>query len=319
VERLNSYITGYNAHIEDKKDDIVIMGVDSAVPGRMAITYYRKLEKSEYLDRIKAWHINFAWYQNYNTDLSKQHKRLRFVGAPAPEDIAWAAYCTDRIKIPDKLDKDLLGTTVERILPCIIDGQQFPLDLVQSVINRVSNRTGLKPAEWEKCLGIACALYKGYYKEKEMSLDENRDDRDYLYGRLLAVAEEIESFALRIADEHRLTNAERLMQRFSDSPFSTWKTIRESLEPYIRRINASKYRGRLIGYKELLDEIKALFKYDEYKSNERLSGLYLLGYHCQRRWLRIHKRKDGKWILKPSDNIAPKNTEGTNGNTQQEN
>jgi hypothetical protein len=32
----------------------VVMALDSATPGRMAITYYRELQASEFLERIKA-------------------------------------------------------------------------------------------------------------------------------------------------------------------------------------------------------------------------------------------------------------------------
>jgi hypothetical protein len=35
--------------------------------------------------------------------------------------------------------------------------------------------------EWEKSLGIACALFKGFFKEREykMSLETDRTSRDY--------------------------------------------------------------------------------------------------------------------------------------------
>ena len=130
-----------------------------------------------------------------------------------------------------------------------------------------------------------------------MALEENRNARDYLFGRLLAVAEQIESIALYYAKENRDTTAARLMQRFADRPFSTWKLIENSLTPYKARIN-SKAPGLLVGYKELLDEIHALFISGDYTNDKHLSGEYLLGYHCQRKWLREHKRENGKWVLK---------------------
>jgi CRISPR-associated protein Csd1 len=287
----------------------VLLGLDSALSegGRLAITYYRKLENSEYLSRIEKWHTAFAWIQNYCNE--KGRKFPRFIGAPAPEDIAWAAYCNERITTSGALDYKLLVSTVERILPCIIDGIPFPPDIVRSVISRVSNRMGLKADKekgnkwiyWEKCLGIACALYKGTHAEKEykMALEDNRLTRDYLYGRLLAVADCAESIALNIAKENRDTNAINLMQRFASQPFATWKTLEESLKIYMKRIKASYY-GLWEGYDELLDIIlNDKFKPSDYMCNDPLTGEYLLGYHCQRRWLKTHKRKDGKWVEKP--------------------
>ena len=134
-----------------------------------------------------------------------------------------------------------------------------------------------------------------------MALEEDRKTRDYLYGRLLAMAERIESTALFFAKEKRETSAARLMQRFADHPFSTWRNIETALIPYHARINA-KMPSLLAGYKELLDEIHAKFVDNAFSDDSRLSGEYLLGYHCQRKWLREHKREKGQWVLKePAD------------------
>jgi len=64
-----------------------------------------------------------------------------------------------------------------------------------------------------------------------MALDKDRTSRDYLYGRLLAVAEYIERAALELAGEKRPTNAERLMQRFADHPYATWRQLALQLSP----------------------------------------------------------------------------------------
>ena len=291
--RLNKKIAGYKASISDS-ENIIVMGLDSATPGRMAIPFYRELTGSEFLDRIEQWHSDFAWAQNFGKD-------SHFIGSPAPKDIAWAAYGK---KSEGKGGIKLFNATVERLLPCIIDGAQFPSDLVISCVRRVSNRIGLDHWEWEKCLGIACSLYKGTHKQRryKMEREEERKTRDYLYGELLAVAEKIESTALSFARENRDTTAARMMQRFSDRPFSTWKLIENSLVPYMARIK-SRMPGLLAGYKELLDEIHASFSRDDYTEDKALSGEYLLGYHCQRKWFGTHKRENGKWILKIEQDV----------------
>ena len=65
--RFNKKLAGYKANITDT-EDIVVMGLDSATPGRMAITFYRELTGSEFLERIEKWHFNFAWLQNYRQE-----------------------------------------------------------------------------------------------------------------------------------------------------------------------------------------------------------------------------------------------------------
>jgi CRISPR-associated protein Csd1 len=303
ARRFNKKLAGYKTNITDT-EDIVVMGLDSATPGRMAITFYRELNGSEFLERIEKWNFNFAWLQNYgkrkNKDTNKEIS-IVFEGAPAPKDIAWCAYGK---KAEGKNGIKLLNATVERLLPSIIDGRPVPRDLVEQCVRRASNRVGLEPWEFEKCLGIACALYKGFYNERGyiMALEEERNTRDYLYGRLLAVADQIESKALQLAKENRGTTASRLMQRFSDRPYSTWKNIEEALKPYKDRIRA-KYPPLLEGYEALLDVIHSRILAANYITDTRLTGEYLLGYHCQRQWFREHKREKGQWVLKSAKDV----------------
>ena len=114
-----------------------------------------------------------------------------------------------------------------------------------------------------------------------MALELDRTSRDYLYGRLFAVAESIEEMALRLAKETRGTNSAKLMQRFADHPYSTWRTIELSLVPYKARLE-TKAPVFLREKKQLLDEISCAFNTQDFVSEARLTGEFLLGYHCQR-------------------------------------
>lgn len=269
-------------------DKIVVMGLDSASKGRLAITYYREdLTGSDFLQRIENWHKTCEWiheyrYKDIQDKETGQSKRFfqPFIGAPAPINIAEAAYGS---KVDDKLKK----TTVERLLPCIIDGQQIPRDIVESTVRRACNRAGMEGWEWNKALSIACALYKKFNEKEDfgMALDKSRKSRDYLYGRLLAVADCLERFALSTAEKKRDTNAARLMQRFADRPCSTWKTIELSLSPYKARLG-----GRSKKYQDVIDEAMNLFdSVEAFTSEKPLSGEFLLGYHCQREDLKPKK------------------------------
>ena len=282
--RLKRSLAGYGSKL-DPGADIVVMALDSTsgMQGRMAISYYRELKGSEFLDRIEAWHTKVAWPQNFG-------KNSHFIGAPAPRDIAEVAFGKLLGDKPLAVDDRLLKSSIERLLPCIVDGQAIPSDLVLATARRASNRAAFKPKlrwQWEKCLGIACALFKGYHTERnyQMALEQDRTTRDYLYGRLLAIAENIEGYALSVANESRDTNAARMMQRFADRPFSTWKTIETSLAPYKSRLRA-KRGGWLFKRETLLTDTTAKFKADDYVNDAPLTGEFLLGYHCQRQDLR---------------------------------
>lgn len=273
--RLSQMIAGYSVNL-GSTEDVVVLGLDSATPGRMAIRFYRELTGSEFLERVQTWHKGCCWLQKFGTEKV-------FVGAPSPRDIAEAAY-------GKRIDDNLRKATVERLLPCIVDGAPIPRDLVESCARRASNRSAYKGQfnagldwgsnwDWEKILGIACALYKHHYKERgyTMALDRDRKTRDYLFGRLLAAADGLESWALKLADEKRQTNASRMMQRFADRPCSTWRTIELALSPYKARLG-----GRAKKYLDVIDEIMNAFNVPDYVCDSPLSGEFLLGFHSQR-------------------------------------
>jgi len=286
--KIKKKIAGYGKELGNTTD-IAVLGLDSATPGRMAITYYRELTGSDFLLRLDDWHTSCSWIHHYRfadipDEISDQSKRknIPFIGAPAPNDIAEVAYGS-------RLDDKLRKATIERILPCIIDGQPLPRDLVESVVRRASNRVGIRDAddkyeyEWNKTLSIACALFNNYNRKEnyEMALDPDRKTRDYLYGRLLALADSLEEWALNEANEKRETNAARLMQRFAERPHSTWRTIELALTPYKARLGGKSKKRQ-----QMIDEVIASFDPDDFLYDKRLSGEFLLGYHCQREFLR---------------------------------
>lgn len=261
---LSKKIRGYSVKLGNV-EQIAVMAINSATPGRLSVSMYRELSASDFLKRLEAWHAGCAWLQKYSKDKV-------FYGAPAPRDIVYAAY-------GENVDDKLKQATIERLLPCIIDLTPIPRDIVFSVVRQCTNRIVQDNWRWEKTLGIACAVFRYYKKEKgyKMALEENRTTRDYLYGRLLAIADSIEGFALSQAEKGRPTNAARMMQRFADHPCSTWRTLELSLRPYKARLGA-----KVAKYEKAIDSIMNSFNAEDFSNDSSLSGEFLLGYHTQR-------------------------------------
>ncbi|MCE3045734.1 type I-C CRISPR-associated protein Cas8c/Csd1 [Legionella sp. 16cNR16C] len=286
--KLRQKMRGYSAKLGDS-ESIIILGMNSATPGRMSITYYREYLAQEFINNIESWHLDFAWYQRHSISTEqKAHKNKVIwpICVPSPKTIFESLFG----KTESKSLMSLKHNFYDRILPCIIERHPLPIDLVKISIQRACNPFGLDYWQWERNLGVACALYRGFCKRHpvinqrriySMSLEKNNRSRDYLYGRLLAVAERIEQMALHVANEDRLTTAHRLMQRFADRPFTTWRNIELSLRPYIQRLNNSR-AGFLINQLKELDEIMNLFENKDFNSDKKLSGEFLLAYHCQR-------------------------------------
>ena len=276
---------GYQAELKDHEQISLIM-LDSATPGRMALTYYQEFLPADYFANLDAWIDDFSWYQRYSIEVQngkKNDKRTqwRFV-PPSPYSIAEAVYGKS---LSDTLKKQLYA----RLLPVIAGGTSVPIpeDLVQKSFQAACNPNGCENWEWQRNIGVACALYKGWRARHHdlsqrrtypMSLDTQNRSRDYLYGRLLAVAENTESYALYLAGEKRATTAERYIQRFAEHPFATWRNIELALKPYQERLrNNGKDTGA-----QAIGEIMELFATDDFTCDDKLSGEFLLGYHCQK-------------------------------------
>lgn len=290
---------------------IAIMATDSPTTGRMSVTYYRELSENEYQERIENWHNTCKWYQPFGREADEKYKSGYFIGAPSINRIQLAVLGkrrTQNDKTYDKLVKNLR----EQLVHCIFDGEKIPASIVNAASNRASNPLALENAnaknkserwkDWEYTLYTACALNKRYYydykkEEFAVELEQERRDRDYLYGRLLAVADKIESSARykqgKTKDDDRATNAIRYMTAFSQHPFRTWNMLfTQQLNPYIQQLNGAGWYLNIIG------EIKELFEPCAFESDASLDGRYLLGFFAQRQELRKkekHNNIGGKY------------------------
>jgi CRISPR-associated protein Csd1 len=267
-------IDGYHNNLSTSAN-VNILILDSATTGRLAVLYYRNMDKELYLKRLKNWHSSYAWEHRYRKN--EENEFVRFYGSPSTKDIALAAYGP---RANEKIVKGLM----ERMLPCIIDEKPIPLDIIKSSFQRASNPVSMEKWEWEKTLSITCALInkqEGY----DVALDTANNDRDYLFGRLLAVADVLERRALG-PEETRSSNAIRYMNSFSKHPARTWKTIQESLQPYQARLGT---KGLYLS--KLIDEVASKMNLDDF-NNKPLSGKYLLGFYSQRHDLYQKKEKN---------------------------
>ncbi|MCM3713996.1 type I-C CRISPR-associated protein Cas8c/Csd1 [Alkalihalobacillus oceani] len=269
-------ISGYKNDLH-YQPEVNILVLDSATTGRMAVLYYRNMNKELYLHRLEEWHESCAWEHRYRRE---ENEFVSFYGAPATKDIAFAAYGP---RASEKVVKGLM----ERMLPCIVDKRQIPKDIVRSAFQRASNPVSMERWEWEKTVSITCALIRKMLVDKkeecDVSLDQSSTDRSYLFGRLLAVADVLERGALG-KDETRATNAIRYMNSYAKNPARTWKTIQESLQPYQARLGTkATYLSKLI------DEISDQFQIEDF-NNAPLTEKYLLGFYSQRR--ELYKKKE---------------------------
>ena len=120
-------------------------------------------------------------------------------------------------------------------------------------------------------------------------LDDNNKDLSYLYGRLLAVYEKLETDVLYAGSKdkdsgNRSTNAERLWTVYTKTPARTLMILEEKVRPYKERLQKSK-PSSYIYYERLISSIiNNLYENENFEDqkNKPLSEDFIFGYYSQK-------------------------------------
>ena len=257
----------------------VIAAFDAATSGRLALTYYSELPASDFLERLHNWDAICCW----NRDPFG-------IQAPSLYQIANCAFGTVRTSgNQTKLESDdrILRQQVQRLLSCRVDKGKMPADISRAAAAKASNLQIMDTQLRETVLSTACAVLRKYYydwdrEEWNMSLEPEKKDISYQYGRLLAVFEKIEQDTYD-KDEQREPNAIRMQSVFAKRPRYAsrilWEQMKKAYYPRLKPWNRVKY-DRLIG--EIIEQISNL---PQAEHEEALKDTYLFGYYLQKKAL----------------------------------
>lgn len=257
----------------------VIAAFDAATSGRLALTYYSELPASDFLERLHNWDALCCW----NRDPFG-------IQAPSLYQIANCAFGTVRTSgNQTKLESDdrILRQQVQRLLSCRVDKGKMPADIARAAAAKASNLQIMDTQLRETVLSTACAVLRKYYydwdrEEWNMSLEPEKKDISYQYGRLLAVFEKIEQDTYD-KDEQREPNTIRMQSVFAKRPRYAsrilWEQMKKAYYPRLKPWNRVKY-DRLIG--EIIEQISNL---PQAEHEEALKDTYLFGYYLQKKAL----------------------------------
>ena len=291
AEKVNSAMAGYRAApAYIRGSHIVMLGMEAATPGRMSLNYYQELDGSEYLERLNQWYTGCFW----RLPRFRDGKWIYYVTTPTLREIAEAVFGRDSV-IAAERDKQGAKSITKQIrsfnselLSCIINGRSVPVPAAQTAFRRTCNPQTFTDKngkwqrfDWLKCLAVTCAMEKSSNKKEDFKMPLNTENRDtsYLFGRLAAVADCAEIFAMSGSDtQHRQTNVIRYFSALQQRPGATWAGLEVKLQPYL-----TKMRGTYEDYfRTLLDKIEREFEDGAVSSNTPLTPHFLEGYHNQR-------------------------------------
>ena len=290
---------GYDGRLHDynqqRTNSAVILGLKAATDGRMSVTYYQECSGNEYVKRLEKWYMDCCWWSYSRKNKTKE------IASPSPEQIAVAVMGPDAVNVArrdkkcEKSHTKLMQELYSRILTCIADRQPLPVDVVRSAFYRVCAPLSFVSGKdrqwsriaWETSVDTACAMIYCFQKRRRgeicevfpAELQAESKKRDYLYGRLFAVADFMEEKSTDKGRDYP-TNAIRLMRQFVKRPFETWLKIHEKLIPCFKSFGADSKR-----YQMLFEKIEGQFSEEDRYERGELSLEFLQGLSSQRQML----------------------------------
>jgi CRISPR-associated protein Csd1 len=166
-----------------------VIALDAATTGRLSITFYRELDRNEYLERVADWHSFCKWHQKFWDKVDEKY--VPYIGAPSVDQIIEAVHGKPRGTKDESYTK-IKKAARERLLRCVFDGSFLPKDYVIAAVRRAANPLGITKNGkfdrngFEQIASTACALVRKYFQQRneedyKLSIELDRTERDYLY------------------------------------------------------------------------------------------------------------------------------------------
>ncbi len=292
AQQFNNAVNGYAGKIRTD-DKIALIALDAATTGRLSVVYYDEMGGRQYMDAIQNWQQHCKWRRTVRVGKTEESKkRITCECTPSPRDMALAAFGIQRSEWLEA-DSKLLRATVKRLLPCITRKEvPIPSDIIRAAAQRASMPQTMSDFVWyNDVLCVACAMIRYNYEKGERNMDnfleEKENDRNVLFGRLLAVYDYMEQRALFEYDENgkvkemRTTNAKRYWNAYSSRPAKTAKTIKQNLIAYEKKLKDYE----LAKFEEWTRGIMVHLSENGF-DNRALSELYLPGYYQQMEYMK---------------------------------
>lgn len=279
-------------------DEVVILGLQAATDGRMSVTYEQEIPGNVFIDHVDRWRAACRWQMPHQEGLDDDRP-------PTWREICEAVMGVDAVNTArgdfkaDKAATKLMRDLQLRLLHCVVGAEALPRNMVEAAFHRAVQPLTFTDSKgrwngwsWSKCIAVACAMIREYEIDGRGStapqpvLDVSCTERDYLYGRLLAVAHKLE----QDASGDGKTNAVRMMARFVQQPGVVWPQLYMKLIPYFGALAGKAAEGKarsVHSYQYLLGQIEGLFRIEDIGAAGALSYGFLLGFSAQTRelWL----------------------------------
>ena len=282
----SSFIKGRKLFGNDATYYVAILNKTSN--GRIALKYFRQLQVSQLLKNLETWQENYSW----KAKTKSGNYKLR---TPTFNEIINAAYGVDRERYLELDNDSFKSDQYQQLVTALIDGNPIPSTIVKKLEKNIKQRQKY-PNHWSQVQQISLAiLHKQYGREFKPMLDHENTNRSYLFGRLLAIFELIETQRYRIDgnNQERITNAERYWNAYTSQPAKLMMNLTNKIKPYEEtvKLNAHGIFNKLD--KERAEIVQLLSPLMAKKDiNDPLDYQFIFGYYAEKQFFYTKQEKN---------------------------
>ena len=199
--------------------------------GRIALKDFESLDVSQLYQKLKKWETQYQWESTYNGETTTY--------TPSITNIIYSAYGHEEARktyfdMSTNLEQ-LKSNLYQNCISNLLNGQDIP----QSIIKQLENHLKFPksyPKLWPKIIKTSLAILS-HRKDYQPMLDKTETNRSYLFGRLLALYEQVELKKYYHVDNQkekdaREPNARRLWTNCVNKPSLIVTQLKPKIAPY---------------------------------------------------------------------------------------
>ena len=271
LERIrdNRKATGFSPNKEDDVQFYILGLAPNAA--RLSIRFWEANSLGTVLERVGAYYSDINIVRQFDNE-------------PAFPPF-WRLLCqTASLGKSENVSPVLAGGMTRSILT----GAPYPQSLLSVVLDRIRAEHDVT---YFRAALLKAYLIRNTQKEVPVSLDANRKDRPYLLGRLFALLEKIQNEAIPNANA---TVKDRYLSSAAATPGLVLPMLLKNSANHISKLRKDPEKRRLASYYEsMTDDIIAGFS--DYPNTLKAveQGLFMIGYHHQRKDFYTKKTQEG--------------------------
>lgn len=278
----------------NKNAQYYILLLDKSSAGRVSIKYFKSLPVSELLEKLKEWNSRYNW----PTYIEEKDGLINKV--PSFYNILVSTYGVERNEKLVVSNENFMKDQLQKMISAMIDGTELPNNIQKNLSKNIRLRNHYDKT-WGQLKRVALSILRNDREKRyDNMLDKNNMNRSYLYGRLLAIYEQIEKATYtgrKESNDYRLTNAEKLWTAYVNNPARTQVNLERTVQVYLNKLSKDENKvGLAVKYKKAKSEIiEVLSKQYDDNSKELMNPLefdFIFGYEGQKS--ELFKSKENK-------------------------